>query len=372
MNVLYGLTSPDAGEIRFDGKPRPHRGRRATPSTPGIGMVHQHFMLIPVMTVAENIVLASEPRERAAARLREGAASACATCRTATAWRSTPTRASRRSASAQQQRVEILKALYRNARLLILDEPTAVLTPQETHELFRVLIALAQGAGHVRSSSSPTSWARCSRWPTGSRCSGAGRPSAPSPAAGTSERELAELMVGRPVLLRVEKEPQPARRAAPCSRSRPRRARQPRARGRARSRRSRCGRARSSGIAGVDGNGQSRAGRGDHRPREPTAGSIVAEGHEIAGHGARASFEAGVGHIPEDRHRRGLVLDFTLAENLGAARRPPAARLALRHPRARARSPSARARLLERVRRPRRRARARSRGPSRAGTSRRS
>ena len=126
-------------------------------------------------------------------------------------------------------------------------------------------------------------------------------------------------------------------------------------------RRSRSGRARSSGIAGVDGNGQSELVEAITGLRKPTAGSIVAEGHEIAGHGARASFEAGIGHIPEDRQRRGLVLDFSLAENLGLrdVRQPPASRLGIPPP---ARDRRARAAAPERVRRPRRRAAARWRG----------
>ena len=154
------------------------------------------------------------------------------------------------------------------------------------------------------------------------------------PAAGTSERELAELMVGRPVLLRVEKgaaqpgEPLLTVRDLVVHDSRGLEA------VREASFEIRAG--EIVGLAGVDGNGQSELVEALTGLVKPTAGSIVAEGHEIAGHGARASFEAGVGHIPEDRQRRGLVLDFTLAENLGLRdiRQPPASRFGMLHPRA--------------------------------------
>jgi len=142
MNVLYGLTSPDSGEIRFDGKPlrlrSPHDAIDA-----GIGMVHQHFMLIPVMTVTENIVLAAEPHNGPLLDVRKAQEDVRALSdRYGLAVR--PEARVESIGVAQQQRVEILKALYRSARLLILDEPTAVLTPQETHELFQVVKALKE------------------------------------------------------------------------------------------------------------------------------------------------------------------------------------------------------------------------------------
>ena len=147
MNCLYGLYRPDAGEIVLDGQAACTSRRRPTPSTRGIGMVHQHFMLIPVMTVAENIVLAAEPRKGVAHRHGRGRASAVrelSRALRAAGRRRRP--GSRTSSVGQQQRVEILKALYRDAQVLILDEPTAVLTPQEAQELFGVLREL-QGRG---------------------------------------------------------------------------------------------------------------------------------------------------------------------------------------------------------------------------------
>src|ERR687895_678948 len=144
MNILYGLYHPDEGEIRMNGRPvRINSPREAIDL--GIGMVHQHFMLIPVMTVAENIVLATEPRrgplldlDAAEERVRE------LSKRHGLAVR--PDARIESINVSQQQRVEILKALYRGAEILILDEPTAVLTPQEAHELFEVIRSLkAQG-----------------------------------------------------------------------------------------------------------------------------------------------------------------------------------------------------------------------------------
>ena len=201
MNVLYGLTAPDSGEIRFDGKPLRLRSPRDAIDV-GIGMVHQHFMLIPVMTVTENIVLAAEPRE--GPLLDYGKAHE--TVRDLSERYGLAVRPDERVESigvAQQQRVEILKALYRSARLLVLDEPTAVLTPQETHELFGVVRSLKeQGTSIIFITHKLGEVLEIADRITVLR---RGKAMATVPAAGTSERELAELMVGRPVLLRVDK-----------------------------------------------------------------------------------------------------------------------------------------------------------------------
>jgi ABC-type uncharacterized transport system ATPase subunit len=330
MNVLYGLTTPDAGDIRFDGKPLRLRSPRDAIDA-GIGMVHQHFMLIPVMTVTENIVLAAEPRE--GPLLDYGKAHEVV--RDLSERYGLAVRPDERVESigvAQQQRVEILKALYRSARLLVLDEPTAVLTPQEANELFGVIRALKeQGTSIIFITHKLGEVLEIADRITVLR---RGKAVATVAAAGTSERELAELMVGRSVLLRVEKgAAQPGKalltvRDLVVHDSRGLEA------VRGASFEVRAG--EIVGLAGVDGNGQSELVEAITGLTKPTAGSIVAEGHEIAGRGARASFEAGVGHIPEDRRRRGLVLDFTLAENLGLrdVRHPPASRFGMLHPRA--------------------------------------
>jgi general nucleoside transport system ATP-binding protein len=330
MNVLYGLTSPDSGEIRFDGKPlrlrSPHDAIDA-----GIGMVHQHFMLIPVMTVTENIVLATEPHNGPLFDVRK----AQEDVRGLSERYGLAVRPEARVESigvAQQQRVEILKALYRSARLLILDEPTAVLTPQETHELFDVIRSLkAQGTSIIFITHKLGEVLEVSDRITVLR---RGKSVATVATTGSSERELAELMVGRPVLLRVEKGAAQAGEVLLSVRDLVVHDSRGLEAVRGASFEVRAG--EIVGLAGVDGNGQSELIEAITGLRKPTSGSIVAEGHELAGHGARASFEAGVGHIPEDRHLRGLVLDFTLAENLGLrdVRHPPASRWGFLHPRA--------------------------------------
>ena len=155
MNVLYGLYHPDEGEILINGRQAELGSPRAAIEN-GVGMVHQHFMLIPVMTVAENIVLATEPTQgRRPARLRGGGEARPRHLRPASASPSTRERSSQDITVGQQQRVEILKALYRGADILILDEPTAVLTPQEAQELFAIIRSLTEQGS--RSSSSATS-----------------------------------------------------------------------------------------------------------------------------------------------------------------------------------------------------------------------
>ena len=149
MNILYGLYRPDEGEVVLAGKPvdigSPHAAIAA-----GIGMVHQHFMLIPVMTVAENIVLASEPRRNGILLDTAGAERRVRELAAQFSFHIDPHAYVRDITVGQQQRVEILKALYRNARLLILDEPPAVLTPQEAEELFGIIRELtAQGTSVV-------------------------------------------------------------------------------------------------------------------------------------------------------------------------------------------------------------------------------
>ena len=204
MNCLYGLYRPDEGEILLEGQVQ-HFTSSADAIGAGIGMVHQHFMLIPVMTVTENIVLAAEPQQRPVHRHGRGRAAGCASCPTATTCRSTRRARVEDIGVGMQQRAEILKALYRDARLLVLDEPTAVLTPQEALELFDVLrelrdrgtaiILITHKLDEVLEIADRVSVLR------------RGVKVATMPAAGATERGLAELMVGREVLLEVTKTP---------------------------------------------------------------------------------------------------------------------------------------------------------------------
>src|SRR3954449_1069745 len=141
MNILYGLYTPDEGEVLLNGKPMELGSTRAAIEQ-GIGMVHQHFMLIPVMTVAENIVLAIEPRHAGVLLDYDAARKRVREISERYGLAVNPDARIDRISVGQQQRVEILKALYRGAEVLILDEPTAVLTPQEARELFEILESL--------------------------------------------------------------------------------------------------------------------------------------------------------------------------------------------------------------------------------------
>src|SRR5215218_1901128 len=204
MNIVYGLYQPDEGEIRINGEPV----RIASPNDAirhGIGMVHQHFMLIPVMTVAENIVLASEPT-RAGVLLDYGAAKKRVDDLSAAFNFAIDPDARVESISVgQQQRAEILKALYRGAEILILDEPTAVLTPQEASELFAIVRSLTeQGKSIIFISHKLNEVLEIADRITTLR---RGKVVATIDAEGATEEGLARMMVGREVLLRVDKVP---------------------------------------------------------------------------------------------------------------------------------------------------------------------
>jgi general nucleoside transport system ATP-binding protein len=323
MSILYGLYRPDEGEVLVD-------GRSVTIDSPaaaidlGIGMVHQHFMLVPVMTVAENIVLAEEPRTRgglidvktAAARVRElsdrfGLAVS-------------PDAVIEDTSVGQQQRVEILKALYREAKILVLDEPTAVLTAQETQDLFGVLRSLRDDGkaivfithklGEVLDIADRVTVLR------------RGQKVDTVPTEGATEESLARLMVGRDVLLRVDKPP--AQRREPVLELRDLHVRDDRDLPAVQGVDLTVHAGEIVALAGVDGNGQSELVEAVTGLRTPEQGSILVEGRDLSRADARDMVDAGVSHIAEDRHRRGLVLNFTLAENLALReyRRPELSR----------------------------------------------
>jgi general nucleoside transport system ATP-binding protein len=319
MNVLYGLYSPDEGQISMDGRPLRMRSPRDAIDA-GIGMVHQHFMLIPVMTVTENIVLANEPRQgllmdhgKAREIVRELSERFGLAVH--------PDDRVEEIGVAQQQRVEILKALYRQARVLILDEPTAVLTPQEAGELFTIVRGLReQGTSVIFISHKLNEVLEIADRITVLR---RGVAVATQPAAGATEQGLAELMVGRSVLLRVEK--QAATPGRPLLEVTDLVVNDERGLEAVRNLSLDVKAGEIVGIAGVDGNGQSQLVEAITGLADPVSGSIRVDGVEIAGKGCRTSFESGVGHIPEDRHRFGLILDFSLAENIALReyRSPP-------------------------------------------------
>ncbi len=310
MNILYGLYHPDEGEISLRGNPIRIDSPRAAIDV-GIGMVHQHFMLIPVMSVAENIVLAVEPRkgpfidlDAANEKVRD------ISKRFGLAVR--PEARVESISVGMQQRVEILKALYRGAEILILDEPTAVLTPQEAEELFEIIRSLqAEGKSIIFITHKLGEVLAIADRITVLR---RGKTIETVPREGATEASLARLMVGREVLLRVEKTP--GNPGAPLLTVENLRVLDERGLEAVRGISLEVKAGEIVGIAGVDGNGQSELVEAITGLRKPEAGRIVAAGEDVTDEGCRECLDAGVGHIPEDRQRRGLVLDFSLAENI--------------------------------------------------------
>ena len=211
MNVVYGLYRPDEGEILINGKPAELGSPKAAIEN-GVGMVHQHFMLIPVMTVAENIVLATEPVHNGILLDYAAAEKRVREISTRFGLAVDPRAIVQDITVGQQQRVEILKALYRGADILVLDEPTAVLTPQEAQELFAIIRSLTeQGKSIIFISHKLNEVTEIADRITVLR---RGKKIETLPAAGATEEGLARLMVGREVLLRVDKAAGAADRAA--------------------------------------------------------------------------------------------------------------------------------------------------------------
>jgi ABC-type uncharacterized transport system ATPase subunit len=311
MNVLYGLYHPDEGEIRLDGEPvKIDSSRRAIGL--GIGMVHQHFMLVPVMTVAENLVLGTEPRrpdgrldyKEAARRTRELSEQYGLAVR--------PEAKVEDLGVGAQQRVEILRALFRGAKMLVLDEPTAVLTAQEAQDLFRVLRTLKEGGTSIVFISHKLNEVLdiADRVTVLRR----GKKIDTVPSEGATERSLATLMVGRDVLLRVEKpEHTPG---DPVLEVRDLEVVDDRGLPAVRGVNLQVRAGEIVGLAGVDANGQSELIEAITGLRHVESGQVIVDGRDVTGRSPREMIDAGIGHIAEDRHRRGLVLQFDLAENI--------------------------------------------------------
>ena len=310
MNILYGLYRPDAGRVVL-------RGRAVVFHSPrdailaGIGMIHQHFMLVPPLTVAENIVLGHEPLTRPWLGLRRAEREIRDLSRAygldvdpgARVWQ---------LPVGQQQRVEILKALYRKADLLILDEPTSVLTPGETETLFGIIRRLRQD-GHtvIFISHKLDEVMAISDTITVLR---GGRVVATTPCSDTTPAQLAVAMVGREVAFRVAHDQRPG--DEPMLRVEGLHARSDR------DLPALCGvsfvvhRGEILGVAGVDGNGQSELAECIAGLRKPTAGRVSVGGRDATGRSPREVIGMGVGFIPADRQRTGLILDFDIGRNL--------------------------------------------------------
>lgn len=320
MKIVYGLYRPDAGEVRFDGKP-------VTIRTPhdaialGIGMVHQHFMLVDTMTVAENIILGAETGTAISLDLDE-ARERVRTLSAELKLNVDPDAIIEDLSVGAQQRVELLKALFRNANFLILDEPTAVLTPQEVAEFFAILRRMKeQGKTIVIITHKLEEVLAISDEVTVMRD---GTVVGTVETATTNSAELARMIVGRDVLLRVEKgEAKPADVVLDVSGLRIERKHGPPVEDVTFSVRS----GEIVGIAGVEGNGQTELIECLAGLIRPNAGSIKFSGRDITNASAREVKELGIGHIPEDRLKRGLLKNSDLAENsiLGTHYKPPIA-----------------------------------------------
>jgi simple sugar transport system ATP-binding protein len=322
MRIAYGFYTADSGEILINGEVREIRTPHDAIAL-GIGMVHQHFMLVEPMTVAENIVLGSEPGGAAALDLKAAAAE-IGKLSDEFKLAVDPNATVESLSVGQQQRVELLKALYRRAQLLILDEPTAVLSPQEVEEFFVILRGMRQqGKTIVIITHKLSEVLAISDDVTVMRD---GRVVGNVKTSETNAAELARLMVGREVLLRVEK-PEAKPGAAVIT------TKDLTILGGDGSKRVdnvsfevKAG--EIVGIAGIEGNGQTELieALAGLIPSSHVTGSIAFEGQDISRTDARQRKELGIAHVPEDRHRRGLLLDFSLAENtiLGVHYRKPA------------------------------------------------
>jgi len=311
MNILYGLIHPDSGEILINGAPVKIGGPRDAIAS-GIGMVHQHFMLIPVFTVGENIMLGREPvvaggiydtgkaRRDIQEMTRKYGLALDPDARTG----DLPV--------GLQQRVEIVKVLYRGAGILILDEPTGVLTPQETNELFVVLRDLVKaGKTIIFISHKLREVLEISDRITVMR---RGKVVGHLITKDTNQEEIATAMVGRAVLLRVDKKPAKpgavafkvenlaalSDRGVPALKDVSFELRQ----------------GEILGIAGVEGNGQSELVEVLAGTRKASGGKVWLGDKDVTTYNARDEREAGIAHIPEDRRGAGLVLNYSIADNL--------------------------------------------------------
>lgn len=311
MNVAYGLLAADEGEIVVDGAvvairaPRDAIARR-------IGMVHQHFMLVEPLTVTENIVLGSEPTTTAGVIDRTAARARVVDLSKQYGLRVDPDSRVMDLSVGMQQRVEILKALFRDARILILDEPTAVLTPQEVTELFEIVRELVkEGLAVVIITHKLDEVMAFADRIVVMR---AGRVVGETSPSECSEAELARMMVGRDVVLRVEKSV--SHPGEPVLEVTDLKATDDRKLEALKGVSLTVHAGEILGIAGVDGNGQSQLVESIVGLRRPTAGSVQLRGEDITHESPARTIASGVSHVPSDRHRRGLVLEFDLVENV--------------------------------------------------------
>jgi simple sugar transport system ATP-binding protein len=323
MNILYGLAVPDEGEILIDGRSVEILGPHDAIDR-GISMVHQHFMLVPVLSVAENILLGDETMANPIFIDRNEARRRIIELGRQFGFEIDPDARIENLSVGWQQRVEILKALYRKARILVLDEPTAVLTPQETEEIFAVLRRLAaEGHSIIFISHKLYEVLEIADRITVIRRGKVVGERVPSR---TDEDDLAELMVGRNVQLTVDRgESHPADVVLQVVGLR---ASDDRSREVVRGVDLEVRGGEILGIAGVAGNGQDELVESLTGLRRPTAGKVTLNARDVTGWKPRQLYEAGLAHVPGDRHRWALIMRFALRDNLVLTSyyRPPFAR----------------------------------------------
>ena len=312
MNVLYGLYKADEGQILLDGKPAEFAGPGDAMAA-GIGMVHQHFMLIPVFTVAENVALGHEPTKRGGVLDLDAARALVRKISDRFGFDVDPDALVEDLPVGVQQRVEIIKSLARDAKVLVLDEPTAVLTPQETDELMEIMRGLATSGTSIvfithklREVKAVADKITVIRQ---GRVVGEAKPS-------TETAELASMMVGRDVGLTVDKKiADPGKVVLNVSDLSVLDDRDQRAVDHV-SFEVRAGEILA--IAGVQGNGQTELAEAilGLRAIHSNEGDIAISGSSVRGKSVRSILEKGVGYVPEDRQKNGLISEFSIAENL--------------------------------------------------------
>jgi len=310
MNVLYGLLQPDEGQILIDDQPVKFNGPGDAMAA-GIGMVHQHFMLIPVFTVAENVVLGNEPTSKIGGLDLDKARELVKEISDRFGFEIDPDAKIQDLPVGAQQRVEIIKSLARNAKVLVLDEPTAVLTPQETDELMEIMRGLAKsGTSIIFITHKLREVQQVSNRITVIR---QGKVVA-SPSPKSSASELASLMVGREVDLNVTRKP--AKVGAETLVIKDLTVLDDRQHQMVDGVSFTVRDGEVLAIAGVQGNGQTELAEAILGLRKIHSGSIEVAGRDLTKSTVREVLEAGLGYIPEDRKKDGLVGDFTIAENL--------------------------------------------------------
>ncbi|KNH22627.1 heme ABC transporter ATP-binding protein [Priestia megaterium] len=311
MNVLFGLYQPEKGQIRVNGQ----EVKITDPNVAndlGIGMVHQHFMLVQNFTVTENIILGNEPTRTGKINIKK-AAQDIQELSNQYGLSVDPYAKIQDISVGMQQRVEILKTLYRGADILIFDEPTAALTPQEITELIQIMKKLIQEGKSIILITHKLKeiMSVCDRCTIIRKGVGVGTVNVQE----TNPDELAALMVGREVHFKTEKKTATPKEAVLTIKELV-------------VEDSRRVEAVSSlnlsvrageivGIAGVDGNGQTELIEAITGLRKIKSGSITLKHQELSTLSTRKITESGIGHIPQDRHKHGLVLDYTIGENIG-------------------------------------------------------